>query len=166
MRQRVFLLGALIFSTGCAAVFRDSKVRVHVESDPGDAEVRQEDVTASAGRTPTELEMERGGSTEISVSKPGYTTSRSSVPKKLNAGWAVADVATCVIPVALCIPLLVDALTGAWQDVEERYRVRLQPEIGPGGLIVVPPQQQQQQPQPWSPPPTSDGGVEPGTIQL
>jgi hypothetical protein len=86
------------------------------------------------------------------------------VPKHLNAGWAVVDIATCVIPVALCIPLLVDAITGAWMDVDEQLRVRLSPgsdEGLPGGLIVVPPPTT-----PGAPPPTSDGGVEPGTIQL
>ncbi|HEY8075479.1 MAG TPA: PEGA domain-containing protein [Labilithrix sp.] len=171
MRLRACLLGALVFSTGCAAVFRDSKVRVHVDSEPGGADVQSEESPTNGARTPTEVELDRGGSTELTVSKPGYTTSHAAVPKKLNAGWAVADVATCVIPVALCIPLLVDALTGAWQDVDARYRVRLQPEgsAPPGGLIVVPPPNGAEppgSPPPWSPPPAGDGGVDPGTIQL
>jgi len=43
------------------------------------------------------------------------------VKKRMNAGWLTADILTCVFPVALCIPILVDALTGAWYDVDDQY---------------------------------------------
>ncbi len=162
---RSAFLAFLLSTCGCAAVFRDQKVRVHVESEPADADIRIDD--QPVGKTPGDVEVDRSASTALKVSKPGYADSRGAVVKHLNAGWAIADVATCVIPVALCIPLLVDAISGAWMDVDERYRVRLEPP-GPGqepppGTIVVPPPGQPGAP-PWSPPP--DGGVEPGTIQL
>jgi hypothetical protein len=32
---------------------------------------------------------------------------------------------TCVIPVLLCIPVLVDALSGAWMTLDDEYRVKL-----------------------------------------
>jgi hypothetical protein len=116
---------------GCAAVFRDSKVRVHVDSDPSGAEIVYDE--RAIGRTPSDPELERSSSTALRITKPGYQDHRGAVHKHLNAGWAVADVATCVIPIALCIPLLVDAISGAWMDLDEDYRVRLDP-LAPSAL--------------------------------
>src|SRR3954465_10673352 len=107
--RRAFIVLFLFGTCSCAAVFRDSKVRVHVASEPTDAEIRYED--QPVGKTPGEVEVERGASTSLVVSKPGFGQSIGTIKKHLNAGWAVADVATCVIPVALCIPLLVDAIS-------------------------------------------------------
>lgn len=162
MRIRVFALCLLL--PGCAAVFRDSKVQVKVESDPPGAAIRQNDQVL--GTTPTTLEMERNEPTDLRITKEGYGDNRGVVKKSLDVGWVIADVATCVIPVALCIPLLVDAVSGAWMNLQQTYRVRLgPPEPGaPAPTIVVPPP-------PGAaplPPPSSapDGGVEPGTITL
>lgn len=159
--KRVLFCLFLLLSCSCAAVFRDSKVRVHVDSEPSEADIRYDD--QPVGKTPGDVEVERGGSTSFKVSKPGYGEGTGTVGKHLNAGWAVADIATCVIPVALCIPLLVDAISGAWMDVDERFRLRLEPPAGtppvryetpaPGGTIIVPP-------------PAVDAGAEPGTITL
>jgi hypothetical protein len=154
--RRLILFSFLLSTCGCAAVFRDSKVRVHVDSEPHEAEIRYED--QPVGKTPGDVEVERGSSTSLKVSKPGYTDSIGTVNKHLNAGWAVADVATCVIPVALCIPLLIDAISGAWMDVDNMYRVRLEP----GGSSIPPPSDGTI----IVPPPAQDAGVEPGTIQL
>jgi hypothetical protein len=179
---------ALSATCGCAAVFRDSSVRVRVESDPQGAEIRHDDEVL--GTTPAALDVERRATTDLLLTKPGYADHRGVVKKHLNAGWVVADVATCVIPVALCIPLLVDAVSGAWMDVDERYRAHLRAPAGgagtppayggPPGLgpapaptgTAWPPRGAPQGPGEGAPPawpvpePLPDGGAPPGTIQL
>jgi hypothetical protein len=175
---------ALSATCGCAAVFRDSAVRVNVDSDPPGAEIRHDDEVV--GTTPAALDVDRSETTDLVITKPGYGEHRGVVKKHLNAGWVIADVATCVIPVALCIPLLVDAVSGAWMDVDERYRARLRapagsapalaappavaPGFAPGPLPTAPaaePPPGQGAPPAWPvPQPLPDGGVPPGTIQL
>lgn len=122
-------------------MFRDSKVPVRVDSDPAGAEIVYGERVV--GTTPMTPEMERNDPTSLRVTKQGYEVHRGAVPKHLNAGWAVADVATCVIPVALCIPLLVDAISGAWMDVDDTYRARLEPlasgVLAPGATAAPPP---------------------------
>ena len=65
--------------------------------------------------------------TQITLTKGGYEEHHGVVKKQMNAGWLTLDIVTCVIPVALCIPILVDALTGAWYDVENHYTASLKP---------------------------------------
>jgi hypothetical protein len=52
--------------------------------------------------------------------------------RRPDTGWFVADILTCAIPVLLCIPLLVDSLSGSLLDVDETYRVKLEPLSAPG----------------------------------
>lgn len=118
-----------LYLGGCAAVFRDSKPKVRFESDPAGAEVR---VGQSAtGTTPAELPVERQGTSNVTMSKPGHADHHGIVKKKINAGWLAVDIVTCVFPVALCIPVLVDAISGAWFDVEKVYQAKLEPAGAP-----------------------------------
>lgn len=160
----VILALSLSASWGCAAVFRDSKVKVHVDSDPSGAEIIYDE--RAVGRTPSDPELERNESTALRLTKPGYQDHRGAVKKHLNAGWVVADVATCVIPIALCIPLLVDAISGAWMDVDGDYRVRLDPA---GAQPVMPGTAAPSSSSPSSPPPLPSGTPTtppPGQIDL
>ncbi len=75
----------------------------------------------AVGVTPTEFQVERKRSTEIAIAKPGYETYHGIPRRHINGAWITLDIATCVFPVALCIPLLVDALTGAWYDVDDYH---------------------------------------------
>ena len=161
LARAAFLASSAIALTGCASVFRDSHVKVFVESDPVGAEVRSDG--RLVGRTATEIEMDRTDSTSLSITKPGYDDHRGMVGKRLNPAWTVLDVATCVFPIALCIPLLVDAITGAWLDVDKVYRVKLEP-LGPGAPPpAAPPPIDPAAPAPTAPAPTAP---EPGTISL
>ena len=127
----VILLSLSLF--GCAAVFRGSKDSVTIESDPAGAEAKKGE--RKLGATPTKVDAERGGVTQITLTKDGYEDHHGTVKKQMNAGWLTVDIITCVIPVALCIPILVDALTGAWYDVDEHYRATLKP--GTSGASAV-----------------------------
>jgi hypothetical protein len=129
-RESIARVGLLCLSVtllpSCAAAFRGSKATIHVNSEPADAEVSVGGRTV--GVTPGEAEVPRQGPSIVHVRKDGYAQSEFVLDRSVNAGWVVWDVATCVIPVMLCIPLLVDGVSGAWIDVDEQYKVRLIPE--------------------------------------
>jgi hypothetical protein len=124
----LFLGFALATSTGCATVFRSGTVKVHVESDPSGAQARLGQSETKA--TPADIETDRSSTAAIVVNKQGYAEHRGLVKKKLSIGWLIADVSSCVW--ALCIPLLVDAISGAWLDVAPSYMAKLEQAI-PGG---------------------------------
>jgi hypothetical protein len=131
--MRAYALGVLFLGSislaGCAAVFRPSKDTILVDSTPAGADAKNAD--RAIGHTPTEVQVERKRSTEITLTKPGYEVT-TIVPKRhINVAWISLDVLTCVFPVALCIPLLVDALTGAWYDVDN-YHATMKPGGAPG----------------------------------
>ncbi len=121
---KLFGLCAALGSFGCAAVFRDGKSPVRVESDPAGANVEAKE---GAGATPFDVPVPRSGITELRVSMPGFEEHHGLVRKRVNGWWLTLDLATCIVPVMLCVPLLVDAVSGAWYDVDEKYRARLLP---------------------------------------
>ena len=123
-------LSTALGSSGCAAVFRDGKVPVRVESDPPGASVAAKDGTGTA---PLELPVPRSGITELRVTMTGYDEHHALVRKHVNGWWLTADLATCIVPVLLCVPLIVDAISGAWNDVDPKYRARLVP-LGTSGV--------------------------------
>jgi hypothetical protein len=97
---------------------------VRFESDPPGADAN---VKGTAGPTPLEAPVPRSGLTEVRVKLAGFEEHRGTVRKRINAFWLTADLATCIVPVMLCIPLFVDAISGAWIDVEKRYLAHLIP---------------------------------------
>jgi hypothetical protein len=119
-----FLSACALGQTGCARVFRDSKTAVRVESDPAGASVSIGD---RVGPAPLEMVVPRSGLTEVRVTKNGFEENHGLVRKRMNGWWLTADLATCIVPVMLCIPILVDAISGAWYDVEPVYLARLAP---------------------------------------
>lgn len=122
MKRRVlFAIFLSLTLAGCAAVFRSSSPKVRVESEPEGAEVE------SGGKTPTEITASRGKTTNVTVKKDGYAPHYGAVKRSINPLWLVWDIGTCVFPVTLCIPVVIDAITGAWYDVEEVHRVKLEP---------------------------------------
>ncbi len=134
-----FLATASLSLTGCAAVFRSSKVPVEFQSEPAGAEARIS--TGGTTQTPGVVEVPRNGTAQVTVRKPNHEDHFGIVKKRLNPGWVTVDIITCVFPVALCIPLLVDAVTGAWNDVPDTYNAKLVPSGPPGAGPVgsVPP---------------------------
>jgi hypothetical protein len=129
MRRSLLAVPLLLVALpSCATVFRGGTAKVVVESDPKGAAV-----TVGGGQpqaTPTEVVAERSGVTSVVASAPGYEDHRGIVKKKLNPAWLTVDILTCVFPVALCIPLLVDAISGSWYDVPKRYVAKLEPRSG------------------------------------
>jgi PEGA domain len=132
-RGAVILLSFSFF--GCAAAFRGTKDTVTIESTPPGAEATRG--PRKLGLTPTQMDVERSGVTQVTLTKSGYEDHNGVVKKQINAGWVTLDILTCVIPVALCIPILVDALTGAWYDVEDKYIATMRPGTTGGTLAAA-----------------------------
>jgi hypothetical protein len=101
----------------CAAVFRGTKDKVHIESTPPGAEVSVGQRTV--GPAPVDVDVDRSSTTQVKLVKAGYEDNIGNVNKSTNPAWVVLDVVTC-IPL-LCIPLLIDAVTGAWIDLPDKY---------------------------------------------
>jgi PEGA domain len=119
----VIILSFSLF--GCAAAFRGTKDTVAIESTPPGAEAKQG--PRNLGLTPAQMQVERSGVTQLTLTKSGYEDHIGIVKKRINPGWVTVDILTCVIPVALCIPVIVDAVTGAWYDVERHYQATMKP---------------------------------------
>jgi PEGA domain-containing protein len=120
---------------GCAAVFRGTTDTITIDSAPTGAEAKKGG--QRIGVTPTMYEADRSGVTQVSLSKPGYEEHNGTIKKRINAGWLTADILTCAFPVALCIPLIVDAISGAWFDLPKRYVASMKPSGSTGGPLVA-----------------------------
>ena len=127
--NRAFLAGSLVAcvasQSGCATVFKGTKQEVHIASEPTGVDVRSNGLPL--GSAPTSTEIPRGRPIGLSFSKEGYKTQHVQLAQHPDAGWWVWDIGSCIIPVAACIPLLVDAVSGAWYDFDDDVRVRLEP---------------------------------------
>lgn len=122
MRTGVVLVFSLSLF-GCAAVFRGTKDSVVIESNPTGAEASKGD--RKLGATPTAFEADRSGVTQLTLRKTGYEEHHGTVRKHMNGAWVTLDICTCLF--TACIPLLVDAVTGAWYDVDHKYVASLTP---------------------------------------
>jgi len=129
----VILLSLSLF--GCAAAVRGTKGTVTIESDPPGAEATKG--PRKLGVTPTRVDVERSGITQVTLSKSGYEDHHGTVKKRMNPAWLTLDILTCVIPVAACIPVIVDAITGAWYDVDDKYIAALKPGTPLGTVAAV-----------------------------
>lgn len=107
----------------CAAVFRGTKDHVQIKSTPAGAEATKG--PRKLGVTPTQFDVERSGVTQITLSKNGYEDHTGTIKKDMNGAWLTLDIATCLF--TFCIPLLIDAVTGAWYDVENEYVATMKP---------------------------------------
>lgn len=119
----MFVLGAT--STGCAAIFKGGYQEVQVVAIPDGADIRSNG--EFAGQTPAAVKLDRNNAGNVVVSKDGFKDQYLSPQKKADTPWWIWDIATCVVPVLLCVPLGVDALSGAWFSYPDTIRVKLVP---------------------------------------
>jgi hypothetical protein len=127
----VFLLSLSL--VGCAAVFRGTKDTVALESDPPGAEAKTG--ASSVGVTPVTMTVRRKAVTQLTVTKNGYDEYHGIVNRHINGWWLTLDILTC--PVTACAPLVIDAVTGAWFDVDDKHVARLRPTLAPAPLVAV-----------------------------
>ena len=117
----------LVLSTcsGCAWMFKGSKQDVRFTGIPDGADVRVDG--QYAGALPTHAELSRNHAQNIQVSKEGYKDQYVQVKRSPDTAWWFWDIATCVLPITLCIPVLTDAISGAWMTLDDEVRVKLDP---------------------------------------
>jgi hypothetical protein len=110
----VFMLSSLILSlSGCATVFRGEHRKLSVNSEPESAQVYINGTYY--GRTPLRIELRPNQPYTVEFRKVGFKTEVRQIKNEIGIGWVVLDVVCGLVPV------LVDALTGAWYDLDQRY---------------------------------------------
>jgi hypothetical protein len=117
---------SLLSLTGCAAVFKGGKQEVIFHGAPEGADVKVDGAYAGALPEAT-AKVDRDRPPNILITSPGFKEQYVHLQKKPDTPWWFWDIATCVVPVTLCIPALVDAISGAWYSYEDRYAVKLEP---------------------------------------
>lgn len=110
--------------TGCATVFNGTTERISVNSTVQDAEIT---INGSfKGKTPAIIDVDRQVGNDVAqVKKEGYNQGSFQVKKTISPGWLIWDLGTCIFPITLCIPLVIDGITGSWMNVETSYVVLL-----------------------------------------
>lgn len=123
---RALAVVSLLSLTGCAAIFKGGKQDVVFYGAPAGADVKVDG--AYAGSLPeATAKVDRDRPPNIVITAQGFKEQYVHLQKKPDTPWWFWDIATCVVPVTLCIPALVDAISGAWYSYEDRYAVKLEP---------------------------------------
>jgi len=116
---RVVVVGCMlalsVSLSGCATIFKGGEQRVPINSNPQGAEIIIDGV--SYGTTPQIIQLEVQRSYDVTL-RQGEQERIVTLRNRVGATWVVLDV------VGLLIPLLVDASTGDWY------------ELNPGEIVV------------------------------
>lgn len=114
--KKTFLFTLLLFGllniTGCAALFNQKKVVAPVISTPSGAKVYVDGVYK--GLTPLHVELSNDENHILTFSKDGYKDQSFAIKKKIGAKWVVLD----ILGFAYFIPIIVDATTGSWYELD------------------------------------------------
>lgn len=112
----VTLIAFSIFSlNGCATVFKGSTDTVNFASEPDSADLYVNG--SNMGKTPTQLELASKDTYTVDFKKEGYKTKTMMLNHSLGAGWLVLD----IVFLLLFIPLIVDAATGNWNELDTNF---------------------------------------------
>ena len=106
MKFVICFVFCVVLLTSCATVFSGNSDDVTITSDPTGALVAIDGVPR--GRTPLTVDLEKGNSYSVSVSKDGYEAGYATLTNRVGAGWVILDIFAGLVPV------VVDAVTGAW----------------------------------------------------
>ncbi len=106
----IILLSFLFLS--CAAIFKGTNTLVAFESHPQRAKVYVND--EYRGETPLKLLLKSNKTYTIRFEKEGYEPVVRTITNHVQAGWVILDVLGGLIPV------VIDASTGAWYELDEK----------------------------------------------
>ena len=106
-----FIATFLIFGESCATIFKGSKSPVALNSSPAGSEVYINGY--KMGVTPLNLKLESKGNYHIEFRKEGYATYTYMLTNHVGAGWVILDIVVGLLPV------IVDAATGAWYELDQ-----------------------------------------------
>lgn len=113
MTAIICLLSFILITTHCAFVFKGERRDIRFNSEPEGARVFING--EFYGRTPVKLELEPEESYVIEFRREGYEPVTRQLTNHVGVGWVILDVVTGLVPV------LVDALTGAWYEFDQTY---------------------------------------------
>jgi hypothetical protein len=106
------VLACLFLFPSCATIFKGNSSKLDLNSEPQGAQVF---VNGNAmGTTPVRLKLESKLTYAIEFKKEGYKTRTVNIQNHVGAGWIVLDV------LAGLLPVIVDAATGAWYDLDQK----------------------------------------------
>ena len=133
MRITLTLLIAcvLIAGNGCATVFKGNNSNVGFVSQPAGAEVFVNGF--KMGQTPMQVKLESKKTQVVEFRMAGYKPQTFTLTNSVGAGWVVLDVLFGIIPV------VVDAVTGAWYSLEpDTLNAYLEADGSGGGTGATP----------------------------
>ena len=108
----IALLVALgLLASGCGAILNDRYDPLAVTSEPEGAQVRVNGVPM--GHTPVVLQLDSRMNHTVVVNLDGYDETGAIVTSGLGAGWLVLDIFLTGL-----IGIVVDAVTGAWNELD------------------------------------------------
>jgi hypothetical protein len=100
-----------LLSASCATIIKGNSSKVDLNSDPQGAKVF---VNGNfMGETPIRIKLESKGNYFLEFKKEGFKTKSFNITNHVGAGWIILDVLFGLIPV------LVDAATGSWYDLDQ-----------------------------------------------
>jgi hypothetical protein len=122
--RKVTLILALAFFSGCATITTGSRQDITIYTKPENAKVFINGNKVGEGTCTVEVQKKKKNT--IIVKADGYETAQIRTNRQVRAGYAVANIGMCFIPMVnfFGIPsLIVDACTGAWmiQDEDEYH---------------------------------------------
>lgn len=119
------LLG--ICALGCATIIEGNKEEMSVASEPDGAIVSVNG--DKKGKTPAKFTLPKDDSHTIKIEKDGYESETINVSNEIDVKWVVIDVVLGVVPI------VVDAVTGAWYRLDQTdIAVELEETKSAGGV--------------------------------
>lgn len=113
--KKAFLFSVLVLVTalviGCATLFNPKQADVNLSSEPQGAEVYVNGF--NMGTTPVTLLLEKKKTHTIEFKKDGFETRVYVINNHVGIGYVVLDI------VAGLVPIVVDAITGDWYQLNE-----------------------------------------------
>lgn len=106
---QLFALFFVFALSSCGLIFKGTHEEVFFNSNPIGAEISVNGRTL--GMTPIMLAMNCNDAYMIEFKKTGFQTFRMFLDNRMNIGYLVCDI------LFMPIPLLLDAITGAWYEL-------------------------------------------------
>lgn len=107
----VIIIASILVFSGCATLFKGTSETVSLGAEPP-AEVYVNGTYR--GDTPVKLDLKSDKEYNIEFRKEGFERKTVHISNSVGAGWIVLDVLGGLVPV------IVDAATGAWYQLDQK----------------------------------------------
>jgi hypothetical protein len=117
------LLPFCLVMSSCATLFSGSTQSVAIASSTKDAKIYVDG--EFVGKDYARVELKKAKNHYVDIKKDGFKPAYKNITKDLQAGWVILD----VLLLELVVPIVVDAITGAWYELSpDNINVELEPE--------------------------------------